>query len=342
MVKYADSMLKLQELLENKAAAWRTGPLVIVISIATSLTNDKQIELDFATTIGYNNFKPRKPSDGNCYWLPAHLNENTDDYRAGADYIHPIFVQACYRAGFNIKANWKKDDDCILFSCNRDRFHNEDKNKDYFAKQTCNVKDKSKPPVPRDRKTVRPIKEKDEETCKFSFRVYWDDSKKRWFLPHQQSGSLMHCGHSHFDSKYLRIERKHGLSQDEQNLATDCFQTKNSTTATANLLNYWNAIGLEWHQLHYLKTKKKNDLVIRGMDPDDVSNTAEISAADRTLALLKSKPNVNVSYTALIAELESGLLTLKRRKKGINNSITIEEFTKDLDGGIDRPEGPPA
>jgi len=36
------------------------------------------------------------------------------------------------------------------------------------------------------------------------------------------------------------------------------------------------------------------------MDPDNVPNTAEITAADRTLAILKNKPNV--SFTALTAE----------------------------------------
>jgi len=193
----------------------------------------------------------------------------------------------------------------------------------------------SKPPVSRDNKTERPIKEDGEETCKFSFRVYWDDVQQRWFLPHQQNGNLQHCGHSHFESKYLRIKTKN-LSQEELKLATDCFDSMNSATATGNLLNHRNDIGLEWHQLQYLKTKKKNDMVIRDMDPNDTSNTAEISSADRALVLLKNDPKV--SFTALTAELNSGLITLKRRRKGMNNSITIEEFTQDLDDGTDSPQ----
>ena len=52
MVKYAESMLKLQELLQEG-----------MVSIATSLTNDKQVELDFSKTIGHGKYKPRKPSD---------------------------------------------------------------------------------------------------------------------------------------------------------------------------------------------------------------------------------------------------------------------------------------
>jgi hypothetical protein len=49
MVKYAESMLKLQELLQEEANLWRAGPLMV--SIATSLTNDKQVELDFSMAI---------------------------------------------------------------------------------------------------------------------------------------------------------------------------------------------------------------------------------------------------------------------------------------------------
>jgi hypothetical protein len=61
MVKYAESMLKLQELFQEEANVWRAGPLMV--SIATSLTNDKQVELDFSKTIGHGKYKPRKPSD---------------------------------------------------------------------------------------------------------------------------------------------------------------------------------------------------------------------------------------------------------------------------------------
>ena len=166
MVKYAESMLKLQELLQEEANVWRAGPLVI--SIATSLTNDNPIELDFSKTIGHGKYKPRKPSDSNCYWLPKNINENNDEFREKI--IHPIFVQACYRAGFNIEGKWVKKDACILFFCNRGRFHNQDKNNEHYEKKTRNVKDKSKPPVSRDNKTERPIKEDGEETCKFDGR----------------------------------------------------------------------------------------------------------------------------------------------------------------------------
>ena len=70
MVQYAESLHKLQELLKKEANEWTPGRLVI--SIATSLTNDNQIELDFSPTIGHRKNKPRNPSDDNCHWLPAH------------------------------------------------------------------------------------------------------------------------------------------------------------------------------------------------------------------------------------------------------------------------------
>lgn len=85
-----------------------------------------------------------------------------------------------------------------------------------------------------------------------------------------------------------------------------------------------------------MKERKKNDLVIQGSDPNDVPNAEEVSAADRALAFLKSKPNV--SFTALTAELNSGLITLKKRKKGFDNSITVEEFTRNIHDGYDGPK----
>lgn len=332
MVKYADSFLKLQDLLKKEAVeGWSAGP--IYISIATSLNDDTAIQLDLSETIGHSRKKPRNPSNLNCYWLPSHLNKSTEDFRH--DHIHPIFVQACYKAGFNIHGHWVKDDGCIQFSCAQSKFHKEEQNREQNAKKPRKVKNELKDPVERNKKTSRPMKEiEGHTTCTFSFRVHWDKKKERWFVPHQQSGSLSHCGHSHFDPNFLRIQTRHGLSQAEQNLASDCFQTQNSTTATTNLLNLRNNIGLEWHQLQYLKNRKKNDLVIQGMDPDDDVDV-EISAADRVLALLKSKPHV--SFTALTAEMNSGLITLKKRKKGFDNSITVEEFTRNIHDGIDGP-----
>eukprot|EP00985_Skeletonema_marinoi_P033567 scaffold41627_cov190-Skeletonema_marinoi.AAC.1 len=126
------------------------------------------------------------------------------------------------------------------------------------------------------------------------------------------------------------------LPEEEHKLAEDCFDTKNSATTTANLLNYRNDIGLEWHQLHYLKTKKKNDMVIRDLDPGNSSSGAQISAADRALAILHN--DSRVSYTALTAEAKSGLISIRRRKKGVDNSITVEEVNENLDDAVDSPQ----
>mmetsp|Transcript_29060 Transcript_29060/g.45729 ORF Transcript_29060/g.45729 Transcript_29060/m.45729 type:complete len:280 (-) Transcript_29060:136-975(-) len=179
--------------MKKEAHEWTPGRLVT--SIATSLTNDNQIELDFSPTIGHGKNKPRNPSDGNSYWLPAHLNQNTEIFRVKT--IHPIFVNTCLSAGFKIHGDWIDREDCIMFKCTRSRYHNEDKNKKHAEGRTRDVKNASKPPLSRDNKTERPIKEEGEETCKFKFRVYWNEKRKRWFLPHQQRGVLQHCGHSH-------------------------------------------------------------------------------------------------------------------------------------------------
>ena len=87
-------------------------------------------------------------------------------------------------------ANWMKREECVVFGCNRKRFHNEERNKDQMSKRPRNVKDQSKEPAQRDRKTVRPIKENDEETCKFSFRVYWDSDKELAILKNKPNVSF--------------------------------------------------------------------------------------------------------------------------------------------------------
>ena len=61
------------------------------------------------------------------------------------------------------------------------KYHDEKKQKQTQDKRSRDVKNKDKPPVPREgRRTARPIKE-DKGACTFRFRVYWDETKKDGF-----------------------------------------------------------------------------------------------------------------------------------------------------------------
>jgi len=130
MVNYKEAVQRLGELLEKEAEEWSAGPLFI--KIAKSLTNDDEIDFDFSITIGHDKRRPKTPSDENCYWLPVNINENSATFREKN--IYGIFSVACYHAGFNLVANWMKREECVVFGCNRKRFHNEERNKDQMSK----------------------------------------------------------------------------------------------------------------------------------------------------------------------------------------------------------------
>jgi len=88
-----------------------------------------------------------------------------------------------------------------------------------------NLKNPGAPPSVRNRRSQRAPKLTEEElndiegeeetqhcdlhTCKFSFRVPWDDSRNRWFIPQKQAGCKRHCGHPHLPPQLLRIQSRH-------------------------------------------------------------------------------------------------------------------------------------
>ena len=133
----------------------------------------------------------------NGYWMQQHLNENNESFRK--KHIHPIFVRACHSAGFIVHGEYEKEIDGIVFECLMSKYHDEEKQKETSDKRERNVKDPTKPPVSRVRRTARPLKKKSKDTgdqlddegsgskhkkaCTFHFHLYWCESEKRWFLP---------------------------------------------------------------------------------------------------------------------------------------------------------------
>ena len=321
--------------IQNDAKKWKAGP--ISISVATSLTDDNPKIINISDTIGHGKYAPRKGkrNDSNCYWLPSTLNENNDDVRQTL--IHPMFVLACREAGFIVHAEYEPSMQAIRFSCKRGKRHDEAKQKKYLAGKPRNVRDPAQAPIPRKRKTQLALPPKsdddddndDNSICPFYFNVYWDEESKRWFLPHQQKGSLEHCGHMHICPQHLKIQSRH-VPGEEIKISKDALDAKISATSTGTLLKKRTGIALDWQQLQYLKNKDKNALV---MSKRGDKSSGNITTVDRLLADLDADPET--SYICLFGELNSGLITIKTKKK---NSNVEEVFTSDLGDDTDSPE----
>jgi hypothetical protein len=157
-------------------------------------------------------------NDTNCHWLPSFYNQNDPEFRSNQ--IHPIFVKACRDAGCKVKASYHPDRLAIVFSCMRDSHYDEEKERYHNDKRDRHVKHPEVLPVLKKRKTQRPIKgvDNNDTTCTFKFTVYWDNKRNRWFLPHQQSGSIEHCGHMHVDPDLIRLRTNGALNPKKRKL----------------------------------------------------------------------------------------------------------------------------
>ena len=222
----------------------------------------------------------------------------------------------------------------IRFGCKLKKYHNESKKKKYQADRPRDVRDPTQPPIPRERKTQLPLKhddddKEDEDNCPFYFNVYWDEDSNRWFIPHQQKGSLDHCGHMHTNPDHIKIQSRH-VPKEEIEISKDALDAKISATATGSLLKKRTGLTLDWQQLQYLKTKNKNALV---MSKRGSKSSGNITPVDRLIADLDHDPAT--SYICLFGEANSGLITIKTKKK---NSAVEEVFTSDLGDSTDSPE----
>ena len=120
------------------------------------------------------------------------------------------------------------------------------------------------------------------------------------------------------------------MPEDELKIAQDALGAKISATASGSLLKNRTGIDLNWHQLQHLKTKDKNN------NTSDGKNSAHATATDRLLADLKADPEV--SFVCLFGDVSSGLLTIKTKRKNVNNSLADELFLDDLGDSTDSPQ----
>ena len=248
--------------------SWVSG--TIPVTVATSLFDDAPHIINLNETIGHEKYapKPLKRSDSNCYWLPSIYS--TNDALSRANHIIPLFVRACRDAMFKVGGSYERKWSVIVFECIRSTINDHEKNAHNTLKYRCNknLKKPHDPPLPKKRKTQRPPKielndsmnhlftsPSELHTCKFRFQVFWDESHSRWFLPMKQSGCTRHFGHLPIESSLIRMKTSHAISSLELGVANNSLQSDIAATQTAALVATRTGEELEWHQLHYLKTK---------------------------------------------------------------------------------------
>ena len=322
IMKYIDHLSAISVLSKN-LESWESG--VISVTVATSLNDDTPMSINLTNTLGYQKNPPseRWRSDRNCYWLPSTFNINTEVFRV--EEIYPLFKQACKAAGFKVGGRYEKNRYTIIFQCVKGRFHYEGQNKKHNDNREINVK-RQGPPKPKAKKTERSLKTK-EEVCPFRFCVYWCSVKERWYFPHMQRRCASHIGHINVDSSLVRLHADMAGSAHERQIAKDALECEVAATATSSLFEKRTGHCLEWYQVHYLKSKNKNRLMMGGTDT---------TAADRLVAWLSS--DKSRSFILLFAEYDSDLITIKTKKRHLNNAVEINTFEEDLGDNTDNPK----
>ena len=321
---FAESMERVKNL-RNTLSTW-TGK--VCIDVAESLTSDTIIEIDIMETI--DNTTKKVPSasnrtDENCYWLLKQFyDKNDDDTR---NQIFATLQNACRIGGFKVKCKYREacgttaaKTGWIEARCNRCEFHDEEKNKAHNMKKKSNLNITKKKAKERKKRSGKPV-EGLHELCPVCFKIYWDATLQRWFVPKHQKGEKIHCGHKQRMPSDIRLDIKYVATPDDEELAKHISNTSVPTTALKSILEQRNAkaYGFNWQQIHHMKRKQ--------MEQCEGKHKTSV---DRLLHYVSSEENI--SWIALFANITTNLLTVKKQKSKKNSTLTVEELSNELLG----------
>ncbi len=191
--------------------------------------------------------QPEKRNDDNCYWLAKNFNINNDEFREKE--IVPIIKAMCRAAGFKVNCKYRKlenGDGCIEVKCCRGRYHSVEKTRAQNRKKARTAKS-NKAPKASNKKSAKPIlgQHGNDTRCPFQFRIFWDEKRKRWFLPKIQRGNRVHCGHKPIDPADIKLRAKDSISPVEEEIAEDSLQSHMSTAALNPKVNSLNRVDVD-------------------------------------------------------------------------------------------------
>lgn len=224
---------------QEDANTWTCPP--ILIDVAESLTNDGILQkIDIAETIlgreGRSVPSSKKRNDDNCYWLAKKFN--IDEFREKE--IAPEIKAICRAAGFKVICQYRKTayggNGSIEVKCCRGKYHSVEKTLVQNRKKARTAKSNAAPKT-RKKKSMKPILGQDgnDTRCPFQFQIFWDEKRKRWFLPKIQRGNRVHCGHKQIDPADIKLRTKNSISPvEKEKITEDSLQSHISTAATLN------------------------------------------------------------------------------------------------------------
>ena len=169
--------------------------------------------------------------------------------------------------------------------------------------------------------------EADRYTCKMTFRVPWDEHRRRWFVPKRQSGCIHHNGHPRIDQSLLRVQPRHALPAEEIDVAETALESHIGPSQTAALVQTRTGVNLDARQLQHIFLKLINAVL---------ASEDYTTHADKLLSYFTQTPSI--SFVCLFANFNSGLLTIKQKARSPNSTITnVSNLEEDLGDEIDSP-----
>ena len=211
----------------KKRLTWETKRVMIKVVSRPTARDENQFETNLIDTLKKVRRPKAKLEINDCWWLPSRFNANTKDFREKK--LVPYFVNACIESGFNVMSKGCEGN-VVRMVCNRGRSCStrselptvsEDHEYSEDAADSGYISDsdirfitgeyrppvsiKEKKPV---RRSYRPLKGA-EEVCPFKFNVYFSEEHQRWYLPKQQAGDPMHCGHFQKEPEECKLSARH-------------------------------------------------------------------------------------------------------------------------------------
>ena len=286
---------------------WKNPPLFFplcesVFSLPT--------EIDLIRTMNFprgdqtNSLRDRIAFIDDCYFLPIEYNSWTPECRAA---LTKFFFHPCKVSGFSVVTTRTPKEPVVstgmfklTYSCNRGRVFTQSKNRK------------------KNRKADHERADSKDDTCKFTFCVYFDPNLQRYLLPRRQGGSHTHTGHCRLDSCQVKIRKSVIDKQQMEELMRELSVNINPSTI-AKLFETRTGDTLSTNQLRGYLKQAGNDLLL---------GNGGKSPAERLLAQLRSDPSI--TFVALTADVSMGnLITIRqsRRKSQKGNKKQLEEIS---------------
>ena len=290
---------------------WTTKDLYVVF--ATSQQDDSEKRINVAETLGHHVRMTEKKKKKNTerHYLPQRFNQNTEEFRAKT--VLPHFSCAATAAGFSLISKGIKKSkhgigDKMTMICSRGKPHTESRG---------DIEDRT---TKRVATTGRPITGEDCR-CLFQFHIFWDDKRKRWWMPFKQEGNSKHVGHLKM-SKATVAARVVDVPKDDLQVIEDCAKAWVPTTCQDNLITLRCGLTISKGKMDYFNKCQRelqgdSRITIFGSGK---KVTAASTPADKLLAKYDADNSAN--YMALYAEFDDDRLTIRKRKKYLGNIST--------------------